>query len=198
MKTHFSKVLFLTALFGVSLISFSVLAVPPHTPGLTTGAPVGATWHEWEVRAYNDRSPTHRYMARQTICFRYVGTVGTHDSYEWYSNSYFNWNGRATQEGDQISMHGDFWNEVGHDGMTWQLTTQENAANSKLLEQGAGHWYEWIENAALGWSVGFANTLWTKTGKKCEDPATHRFQSAAVEDQEYISPQNIDRRNIEK
>ncbi len=86
-------------------------AAPTDDPDLTTGG------NRWTITAYNDASPVHDQWATQGICFRFIGTVGTHNRYEWWSDTFPDWNGIATQEGDEIFMHGDYANDVGHDGI---------------------------------------------------------------------------------
>jgi hypothetical protein len=81
----------------------------------------------------------------QGICFYPDAFVGTRQRYIWLSNTYPDWNGRATQKGDQVFMHGDFhWpygetKDGGHDGVEWDITTESR------VNGGTGHWKEWIE-----------------------------------------------------
>ena len=141
------------------LASTAVLAVPPHLPNVLVDG------NEWKVTAFDDTSPVHTQLATQTLCFFNAGVVGTHQQYYWVSTSYPDWNGYASQEGDQIFMYGDFqWpynvrRDAGHDGMQWQIVT-DNRAN-----MGTGHWNEWIENGQLGVPVGFGNAVFQRIGK---------------------------------
>jgi hypothetical protein len=114
--------------------------------------------NRWTITAYNDASPTHDQQATQEICFRFIGTVGTHQRYEWWSTTFPDWNGNATQEGDQVMMHGDWADDRGHNTMQWELVT----ASRKDI--GAGHWVEWIEDGKFGQTTGFLNALLTRVG----------------------------------
>ena len=128
-------------------------AIAPHYPDLVKEG------NRWSVTAYDDSSMTHAQWATQGICFYYAGTHGTQQLYYWVSDTFPDWNGRATQEGDQIFMHGDYAKDVGHDGFEWQITT----ASPK--NEGYGHWKEWREDGRLGLTIGFANTKLTRVGK---------------------------------
>ena len=125
---------------------------PTDKPDLVTGG------NRWTITAYNDWSPNHDQWATQGICFRFIGTVGTHNRYLWWSDTFPDWNGIAHQEGDQVFMHGDYANDVGHDGITWEIVT------SSVKNIGAGHWHEWRENGAFGNTIGFANALLNRVG----------------------------------
>jgi hypothetical protein len=137
----------------------SLLAQPPHVPDLVTDG------NRWTITAYDDSSPVHTQWATQGICFYPDAVVGTQQRYIWVSDTYPDWNGRATQEGDQIFMHGDFqWpygsgKEEGHDGMEWEIVSdsRDNA--------GAGHWKEWAEDGSFGFTFGFANAKLKRVGK---------------------------------
>lgn len=139
------------------LLSSTAFAVPPHLPDLIQGG------NRWTITFYDDSSPLHNQWATQGLCFYYAGTVGTHQRYIWVSDTYPDWNGRATQEGDQIFMHGDFqWPfgniDGGHDGMEWEIVTRSRN------NEGAGHWKEWVENGRLGITIGFGNAKLVRTG----------------------------------
>lgn len=145
-------------LTAAALVSTAIFAAPPHLPDLVQAG------NRWTITFYDDSSTNHNQWATQGICFYYAGTVGTHQRYYWVSDTYPDWNGRATQEGDQIFMHGDFQypfgvRDGGHDGMQWEITT----VGSK--NQGFGHWQEWIENGRLGFTIGFGNTKLERVGK---------------------------------
>ncbi|MCU7933639.1 MAG: hypothetical protein KZQ99_02015 [Candidatus Thiodiazotropha sp. (ex Dulcina madagascariensis)] len=136
----------------------SAFAQPPHRPDLVNDG------NRWTITAYNDSSPVHTQWATQGLCFYFNGVVGTHQRYIWVSDTYPDWNGRATQEGDQIFMHGDFqWpfgnKDGGHDGMEWAIVTASRA------NEGAGHWKEWIEDGGFGVTIGFANAKLQRVGK---------------------------------
>ncbi|WP_317931117.1 hypothetical protein [Halioxenophilus sp. WMMB6] len=130
-------------------------AAPPHTPDLTSSG------NRWLVTAYLDSSPSHSQLATQGLCFYNLGIVGTQQMYYWVSDTFPDWNGIATQEGDQIFMHGDYAEDIGHDGMQWQVVS---ASRENI---GAGHWHEWREDGKFGDTIGFANALFKRVGK-CE------------------------------
>ena len=134
-------------------------ANPPYYPDLVSAG------NRWTITAYDDSSPVHAQWATQGLCFYYAGTHGTQQLYYWVSDTFPDWNGRATQEGDQIFMHGDYAKDVGHDGMQWEVTTVSPR------NEGYGHWKEWRENGKLGLTIGFANAKFTRVGK-CQ-AATH-------------------------
>lgn len=143
--------------FASLFINSVAFANPPYYPNLTKGG------NKWTITFYDDTSPTHNQWATQTLCFYDAGTQGTHQSYNWVSISYRDWNGRATQEGDQIFMHGDFqwpWGvrDGGHDGMEWQLTTVS------YKDFGFGHWKEWVEDGRFGNTIGWGNTRLQRVG----------------------------------
>jgi hypothetical protein len=150
---------YLSATTMVLILSTSAFANPPHLPDLVKDG------NRWTITFYNDSSPVHSRWATQGICFYNAGTVGTHQRYIWVSDTYPDWNGRATQEGDQVFMHGDFqWpygqqKDGGHDGMEWEIVTN-NPRN-----EGAGHWKEWLEDGRYGITVGFGNTKFVKVGR---------------------------------
>jgi hypothetical protein len=137
----------------------SLFAQPPHEPDLISDG------NRWTITAYDDSSPVHTQWATQGICFFPDAIVGTHQRYIWVSDTYPDWNGRATQEGDQIFMHGDFqWpygvtKDGGHDGMEWEIVTASRANG------GAGHWKEWVEDGGFGLTIGFANASLKRVGK---------------------------------
>jgi hypothetical protein len=129
-----------------------IIRIPTDQPNLVIGG------NRWTITAYNDASPSHDQWATQGICFRFLGTIGTHNRYLWWSDTFPDWNGIASQEGDQVFMHGDYANDVGHDGITWEIVT------SSAKNIGAGHWHEWRENGAFGTTIGFANALLNRVG----------------------------------
>ncbi|MGA1823586.1 MAG: hypothetical protein ACMUIP_02905 [bacterium] len=128
---------------------------PMYQPNLISGG------NKWIITFFDDSSPTHTQWATQGICFRYTGRAGRHDRYVWWSDTFPDWNGRATQEGDQIIMYGDYARDVGHDGMIWDIVT------SSRSNEGAGHWWEWREDGKYGRVIGFGNAKLIRRGK-CE------------------------------
>jgi hypothetical protein len=137
----------------ITTVSLAQGAVYAHTPDLVSAG------NRWTITSYNDASPTHDHQTTQEICFKFIGIVGTHQQYEWWSTTFPDWNGIATQEGDQIFMHGDWAEDRGHNTMQWELVT----VSPKDI--GAGHWIEWWEDGKLGQTVGFRNTLLTRVGR---------------------------------
>ncbi|HEY6361022.1 MAG TPA: hypothetical protein VIX63_07945 [Vicinamibacterales bacterium] len=152
-RTHTARSI-LAAAAAVGAMSQGVaFAQAPHSPDLTT---VG---NRWTITAHNDESPVHEQWATQGICFRFIGNFGTHARYEWWSDTFPDWNGVATQEGNEITMHGDYANDVGHDGIVWNVVT------ATPRNMGAGFWFEWREDAKFGRTIGFANALLQRVGR---------------------------------
>jgi len=154
-KLKFASSVALTSLALSS--SFQAIAAPPHLPDLVQSG------NRWTITFYNDSATTHTQWATQGLCFYYAGTTGTHQRYIWVSDTYPDWNGRATQEGDQIFMHGDFqWpsgkRDGGHDGMEWEIVTMSKK------NEGAGHWKEWVEDGRYGRTIGFGNAKFQRVG----------------------------------
>jgi hypothetical protein len=133
--------------FALAAAAYAQPAVP--SPELTRGGNL------WSITAYDDASPVHTTMATQGICFEFIGVVGTQNRYRWRSTTFPDWNGIASQEGDQVFMHGDYAQNVGHDGIMWAIDTNRS---------GSGHWTEWRENAAFGNTIVFANATFLRTG----------------------------------
>lgn len=115
--------------------------------------------NRWLITAYNDASPVHSQMATQGICFLPYAATGTQVRGVWYSDTFPDWNGVYSQEGDQVFMHGDYAADVGHDGIMFEIDT------NSYTEQGGGHWTEWRENGAFGRTIVFANAKLTRVGK---------------------------------
>jgi len=115
--------------------------------------------NRWTITAFNDESPNHDQWATQGICFRSLGMFGTHQRYEWWSDTFPDWNGIASQEGNEVVMHGDYANDVGHDSVMFNVVT------STPRNIGAGHWVEWREDGKLGRTIGFANALLNRVGR---------------------------------
>lgn len=142
----------LSAGFMSLSLSYTASAAPAQGPDLVKAG------NRWTITAYDDSSTIHQQWATQGICFYYAGTRGTHQLYYWVSDTFPDWNGRATQEGDQIVMHGDYARNVGHDGMEWELTTMLKN------DEGFGHWHEWREDSRYGRTIGFLNTKLKRVG----------------------------------
>src|SRR5689334_9690594 len=56
----------------------------------------------WLITAYDDTSPVHAQWATQGICFYPYAVVGTHIQGIWVSDTFPNWRGRYSQEGDKV------------------------------------------------------------------------------------------------
>lgn len=138
------------AAFIALTFSVAVNAQPAFpSPELTRGGNL------WNITAYDDASPVHTQLATQGICFDFIGVVGTQNRYRWRSTTFPDWNGIASQEGDQVFMHGDYAQNVGHDGIHWNIDT---------LKTGSGHWTEWREDPGFGNTVVFANATFQRVG----------------------------------
>jgi hypothetical protein len=134
-----------------------VLALPasaqaPYSPNLVDGG------NKWFIDAYNDTDPDHVALATPGICFEYAGVVGTHQQYTWYSDTFLGWQGTASQEGDQVFMHGVYANGQGRDAIQVRIIIDAPRHGS------VGHWQEWRDNGAYGKTVGFANARMIRNG----------------------------------
>jgi len=121
----------------------------------------------WLITYYNDCDTAHQEWATQGICFlpyKPCGACGILGA--WYSDTFPDWNGRYMQEGDRILMHGDYANNVGHDGMVIDLF-----AGTSPRDEGAGQWTEWRETPGFfGTTIGFGNNRLRRVGR-CQLPA---------------------------
>lgn len=128
--------LLLTLACGLGL-SCAALAVPPHTPSLVAGGQI------WNVRIFNDTAANHQLIASDRICFRFVANIGTHMRYVWQSLANPNLRGWASQEGDEVRMHGDLNTPLlEHVAMQFELVTQSPS------DMGAGHRQHWRESSS--------------------------------------------------
>ena len=134
--------------------------------------------NRWLITYYNDCDPVHSQWATQGICYlpyqrcSECGITGA-----WYSDTFPDWNGRYMQEGDHIAMHGDYAQNVGHDGMIIDLF-----AGTSPKDEGAGHWTEWREAPGFyGLTIGFGNTRIRRVGK-CELPKNNHISEMSQED----------------
>jgi len=151
------KNLSLLALASLTLAN-SAFAGPPYLPNVNTSG------NYWSITAFDDSATTHTQWATQNICFILLGNTGTHMHGIWYSTTFYDWNGRWRQEGDQVFMTGDYagdiqGNAVGHDGIQWEIVT----ASAK--NEGFGHWQEWREDTQYGLTIGFANAKLSRIGR---------------------------------
>lgn len=116
--------------------------------------------NRWLITAFDDRSPVHQQWATQGICFLPYAVNGTHISGVWYSDTFPNWNGRYSQEGDNLLMHGNWANFGGSDAMVIDIF-----AGTSPKDMGGGQWTEWWNFGANGTTVGFANARLSRVGK---------------------------------
>ena len=178
-KKGISKIATLIA--GAALLSsMTVQAVPPHLPDLVKGG------NRWLITFYDDSSFTHNRWATQGLCFFKTSDVGTHTRYVWYSDTFPDWNGRATQEGDQIFMHGDYAADVGHDGMEWEIVT------NSYKNEGTGHWKEWREDRRFGRTIGWGNAKFTRVGKCLHADTISPDEAGKIEEVESFSREYAD------
>lgn len=129
-----------------------VAAAPPYQADLVQGG------NKWLLDAYDDTDADHNLLTTQGVCFEYAGTQGSHQQYTWYSDSFLGWRGTASQEGDQIFLHGMYANGKGHDAV--QLRIIIDAPRSGTV----GHWQEWREDGEYGRTIGFANARMIRSG----------------------------------
>lgn len=122
--------------------------------------------NRWIITAYDDTSTIHQQMGSQGICFLPYVTVGTNIQGAWYSDTYPNWRGRYSQEGDHVRMHGNWANFGGSDGIEIDLY-----AGTSPKDVGGGHWTEWWNFGTYGTTVAFANAGLRRVGK-CALPTT--------------------------
>lgn len=135
------------ASLAVVAVTFSsaVHAQPPYSADLVQGG------NKWFLDAYDDTDPGHNLINTVGLCFKYDGIQGTHQRYTWYSDTFKGWQGTASQEGDQIFMHGVYASGKGRDAV--QVTIVIDTPRSGSV----GHWQEWRDDGSYGQVVGFAN-----------------------------------------
>lgn len=143
----------LAAALGLGSGAVGAAPLTPVLPNVYDGG------NRWLITAYEDASITQTQLATQGICFLPYAIVGTHVRGYWYSDTFPDWNGVYSQEGDQVFMHGDYALNVGHDGIMFEIHT--DSPNN----EGGGHWTEWRENNAYGTTIVFANAKLERVGK---------------------------------
>lgn len=143
-KNIFTIILAILSVIALTL-STTAHAQPPYTADLVQGG------NKWFLDAYNDTDPDHIFINTVGICFKYAGTQGTHQRYTWYSDSFKGWHGTATQEADQIFMHGVYANGKGRDAVQVRIIIDTPRSGS------VGHWQEWRDDGKYGQVIGFAN-----------------------------------------
>lgn len=132
--------------------------------------------NRWIITAYDDSSPVHQQWANQGICFLPYAVWGTHIRGVWYSDTFPNWNGRYSQEGDRILMHGNWANFAGSDGMVIDLY-----AGTSPRDVGAGQWTEWWNFGPNGTTVGFLNARLSRAGRCLASPNIDTMTQAELE-----------------
>jgi len=102
----------------------------------------------WRISFYVDAAPNHLSQAVHDICFLPYIQVGGIVQGTWFSTTFADWNGRYYQEGDEVKMTGDFFNNVGHDHMTLIHTTADvpGVAGAMAFKD----WTQWLENGQFG------------------------------------------------
>lgn len=136
------------------LLGFVVLPVQAQPmPNVVVGG------NRWLITFFNDPTPTHTQWATQGLCFLTPVITGTGISGKWYSDTFPNWNGLYFQEGDRVTMTGDYANEVGHDGIEFDIAGVSTASLA------TGHWKEWREDPGFGFIIGWGNARLVRVGK---------------------------------
>jgi len=166
----------------ISALALLASAVGLVSPAIAQPRPnVYNNGNRWLITAYDDTSPTHTQWATQGICFLPYAPVGTHIQGVWYSDTFPNWRGRYSQEGDRILMHGDYANDVGHDGMQHELF-----AGASPNDEAAGQWIEWRETGLNGTTIGFVNSRLRRVGR-CTVPPNVDISKLNQEELEKLS-----------
>lgn len=130
----------------VSLVFSAALhAQPPYSADLVQGG------NKWLLDAYDDTDANHAFVNTVGLCFKYDGIQGSHQRYTWYSDTFKGWQGTATQEGDQIFIHGAYANGNGRDAIQVRIIIDTPRSGS------VGHWQEWRDDNGYGEVIGFAN-----------------------------------------
>lgn len=164
---------------AVFVLALPASAQPPYSPNLVDGG------NKWFIDAYNDTDPDHVALATPGICFEYAGVVGTHQQYTWYSDTFLGWQGTASQEADQVFMHGVYANGEGHDAIQVRIIIDAPRHGS------VGHWQEWRDNGAYGKTVGFANARMIRNGN-CTMTASQALGSGWTFPFPFPTPTNSD------
>ena len=125
-------------LFAVLLQSNTAGAALPYSPDLVDNGNL------WRFTFYNDAGDRHEIVYTELICFDYDDTVGgNHLNYRWFSQSDDRFTGRASQEGDKITMIGharlgpfSLFNDIEiSKAHQWQLTSTDEVNKTT----GTGH-----------------------------------------------------------
>jgi len=116
--------------------------------------------NRWLITAFDDTSTVHQQWGTQGICFMPYSKAGTHVQGVWYSDTFPKWRGRYSQNGDQILMHGDYAEGVGHDGIVLELF-----AGTSPQDEAAGQWTEWREDSRNGRTIVFGKARLRRVGR---------------------------------
>lgn len=146
----------LSLLLGFSglLLGSASFADPQHYPAAAPDDQI--TGSLWRVTAYGDTSPVQASTATQDICLIQEPVEGTNTTGIWFSTTFNEWTGRWRQEGDQVFLIGNFFQETGNDSMSWEIAGGETEAY--------GHWEEWVEDGGFGAWYFKSNTKAIKVG----------------------------------
>ncbi len=135
----------------LALFSKTAFAVPSHQPELFEPNNL------WKLEFYFDKKPTHLLIpAEVNICFSKPITNEMHQEYTWVSSN-AGGKGYASQEGDQVFMHGSLYKL--DFGAELEITSQDEAS---------GHLRIWIPQRYFPyWHL---NITLTRMKEKCETP----------------------------
>jgi hypothetical protein len=147
-------------------------AVPTHTPDITPSGVFEQFGEIWRLQYFRDNHPVHPGGGNIRFCFIRTADSGTHSRYRWYVIGiplWFQWNGMATKEGDQVFMNGVRryrWNTRWSypDYMQWDLAS---------YSLGTGHWRLWFNNNPQ-W-FGHYNIIMTRTRQRCQPQRQQEF-----------------------
>jgi hypothetical protein len=156
MKHTITKLLVAAAMFtGIT----SASAVVPHYPDLVSKGNL------WRFTNYNDASFDHNTIFSEPICFEYDSVIGSHLRYRWYVQNFPQINGIASQEGDQITMTGEypFFNTGKY---AYQKSYQFELATQEAKSMGTGHSQILFRSGDRQFGL-FMNLLARRAGK-CE------------------------------
>jgi hypothetical protein len=169
------------ALFIVAGLAAEAAAQAVPRPNVFNGG------NRWLITAYADNSTVHQQLATQGICFLPYVLNGTHIQGIWYSDTFPNWSGRYSQEGDRVLMHGNWGNFIGSDGMVIELTE-----GTSPKDVGGGQWTEWFNFGAHGTTVVFANARLARVGNCLAvphaDPTQAELEVLAAERSRNVGP----------
>jgi hypothetical protein len=149
--------LFFAGIFLASIILAGAPAYSQPVPNVYDGG------NMWTITFFNDAHPQHQQWATQILCFNPHAPFGTGIVGTWVALTFPGWKGRYYQEGDRLTMTGDYAQDVGHDGIEAEHTTYDRLPPYRGLA--TGHWKEWRENGGFGFIIGWGNTQLMRVGK---------------------------------